>query len=244
MFRLNQTQTDRYWEQGYHLFNEPVFSLERFARLQAIFEELYAARNDSPTDSLDTPHFNNPELLDFLLSDDVLNIIEPLIGPDIGLWSSHFIAKEPLVGKATPWHEDSSYWNGRFDSFDGIATLWLAIDPVDAENGAMKVIPGTHKTADNEYEPADTSIYTFDEKIVGVDDSQAITFELKPNECSLHDSRIIHGADANKSPRRRCGYTMRYFSQQMKMDRDHPNNRGFKTWHARGKNPHNNPVEN
>lgn len=244
MLRLDQAQANGYWEQGYHLFNEPVFSPERFDRLKEIFESLYAARGDSPDDSLDTPHFQHPELLDFLLADDVLDLVEPLLGPDIGLWSSHFIAKEPWVGLATPWHEDSSYWNGRFDSFSGIVTIWLAIDPADAENGAMKVVSGTHKIEGYAYEPVDPEVYIFDSQIVGVDNDQAVTFLLKPNECSLHDSRIVHGADTNKSPRRRCGYTMRYFSQQMKLNLDHPGNRDFKIWHARGDNPHGNPMEN
>jgi len=71
-----------------------------------------------------------------------------------------------------------------------------------------------------------------------------VYFELNPNECSFHDSRIIHGADANTSDRRRCGYTMRYFSQQMKYNPGESINRGFKIWHARGRNIHNNPVTN
>ncbi|GAB4412468.1 MAG: hypothetical protein OHK0039_18510 [Bacteroidia bacterium] len=47
---------------------------------------------------------------------------------------------------------------------------------------------------------------------------QAVWFELKHGECSLHDARIIHGAPANHSDRRRCGYTMRYFALDMKFN--------------------------
>jgi hypothetical protein len=36
---------------------------------------------------------------------------------------------------------------------------------------------------------------------------------------------------------------MRYFSQHMEFNREHPDNRGFRIWHARGANPHENPVE-
>ncbi|WP_254638882.1 hypothetical protein [Cohnella sp. GbtcB17] len=45
-----------------------------------------------------------------------------------------------------------------------------------------------------------------------VDEKKAAYFELEPGKCSLHDSRIIHGAEPSTSPYRRCGYTMRYFS--------------------------------
>lgn len=56
-----------------------------------------------------------------------------------------------------------------------------------------------------------------DTQIKSVDESKAVYFELQRGECSLHDSRIIHGAEANTSAFRRCGYTMRYFSADTKV---------------------------
>ena len=44
-----------------------------------------------------------------------------------------------------------------------------------------------------------------------MDEARAVYFELKPDECSLHEARIMHGARANTSDKRRAGYTMRYF---------------------------------
>ncbi len=147
------------------------------------------------------------------MNERVLDLAETFIGPNIGLWSSHFISKEPLVGKATPWHEDSAYWEGRFDRLDGIVTLWLALDKSDKENGCMKVIPETQHNSFSEYEDVDQSENIFHNQIKDVDNSKAVYFELNPNECSFHEGRIIHGAEANKSTRRRAGYTMCYFSQ-------------------------------
>src|SRR5690606_7534102 len=141
-------------QNGYYLHAGPVFAPAKFARLCEIFEGLLANKGaDVRADQLDTPHFHTPELLEFLLDEDVLDLVEPLIGPDIGLWSSHFICKEPSIGRATPWHEDSAYWEGRFDTFSGIVTIWLAIDPADRANGCMKVIPGTHTHGFSEYQP-------------------------------------------------------------------------------------------
>src|ERR1700722_18059263 len=102
--RLSTDQVEHYNRDGYVLYKEPVFSADRFAELKAIFEE--DLENFGP-DGLDVIHFRDPRLLDFLLSDEVLDLVEPVVGPNIGLWSSHFICKLPKVGKATPWHEDS-----------------------------------------------------------------------------------------------------------------------------------------
>ncbi|HYE58747.1 MAG TPA: phytanoyl-CoA dioxygenase family protein [Rhodothermales bacterium] len=232
-----------YRDNGYFLYRKPVFAPERFARLKAIFEELLA-RGEHRGDELHVPHFHDARLLDFLLADEVLDLVEPIVGPDIGLFSSHFISKEPFTGRATPWHEDSAYWNGRFDRYDQIVTIWLALDATDEENGAMKVIPGTHTGGFSEYEQVDTAANTFPEAIRegSFDVAKAVTFELAPGECSLHDARLIHGADANRSARRRAGYTMRYFSQTMRYIPE--NNPGHQIWHARGRNVAGNPVVN
>lgn len=241
MTRITSEQVDFYRENGYYLYREPVFTPERFGQLRDLFEEILAGSDKRP-DELDVPHFTEPRLLDFLLADEVVDLVEPFIGPDIGLWSSHFICKEPQTGRASPWHEDSYYWKGRFHSFPGIITIWLAIDPADRENGCMKVIPGTHSDDDATYEDVDRSQNTFSRRALNVDESRTVYFELEPNQCSFHDARLLHGADANVSDRRRCGYTMRYFSQQMKFNMDYAPNKTHKMWHCRGKNPHNNPM--
>jgi len=243
--RLDSAQVAFYHANGYTLFRQPVFAPDSFARLFALFEELLAKNPDKRPDELDVPHFTEPRLFEFLLSDDIIGLVEPLIGPDIGLWSSHFIAKEPFTGRATPWHEDSAYWNGRFDRLDQIVTVWLALDATDQENGCMRVIPGTHLHGFSEYEHIDTAANTFASQIKPeqIDESRAVYFELQPNQCSLHDGRIIHGAKANTSPRRRAGYTLRYFSQSMKLNTDHPSNTTHKIWHVTGRNLANNPVQ-
>ena len=170
--------------------------------------------------------------------------MEPLVGPDIGLWSSHFISKPANVGKATPWHEDSAYWNGRISTMEGICTVWLAIDPATPQNGCMKVIPGSHAHGFSDYEPVDTSGNIFPTQIrpEQVDEGRAVYLALEPNQCSLHEARIIHGAEANASPTRRCGYTMRYFplTSQIYPER----NVNHKLWLARGTDRAGNRFEN
>lgn len=231
-----------YKDNGYFLYKKPLFSPEKFQELTAIFEEQLAQKGAKLSDELDTPHFRDRRLLDFLMADEVLDLVEPFIGPNIGLWSSHFISKDPYTGRATPWHEDSAYWNGKLSGFDRIITVWLAIDRSNRENGCMRVIPGTHNNGFSEYEDVSTSNNTFSTQIAGVDEDKAVYFELEPNECSLHDSRIIHGAIANTSPYRRCGYTMRYFSTELQVIPE--KTQGHLLWLARGVDRAGNRFEN
>ena len=240
--KLTQAEVDFYDEQGYALYKNQLFGAEKQAELSAIFEEQWEMVGRRLNSELDTPHFRDERLLKFLLADEVLDLVEPILGQNIGLWSSHFICKEPLIGKQTPWHEDSAYWKGRLDRFDKIATVWLAIDRSNRENGCMRVIPGTHKNGFSDYEAVSEDENIFATQIKNIDESKAVYFELEPGQCSIHDSRIIHGATPNKSPNRRCGYTMRYFSTEAKVIPE--KNPGFKIWLARGKDIAGNPFVN
>ncbi len=126
-----------------------------------IFEEILNNRGNVRADELDVPHFKDNRLFEFLMADHVLDLVEKFIGPNIGLWSSHFICKEPKIGRRTPWHEDTSYWKGRFDRMDQIVTIWIALDDCTIENGCMGVIPSTHHDGFSDYDNVDTSVNTF-----------------------------------------------------------------------------------
>src|SRR5262245_38539152 len=219
-----------YRENGYFLYKDQLFSPEKMARLNQIFEEHLAEKGSLLSDELDTPHFRDPRLLEFLLGDEALDLVEPFIGPDIALWSSHFISKDPFTGRATPWHEDSAFWNGRFSAYDGIVTIWLALEnPSNQDNGCVRVIPGSHLNggfSDN-YQPTDMTEQTFHAGLAGVDEDKAVSFELDRGEFSMHDGRIVHGAKANTGSMRRTGYTMRYFPTTVEMY-DNEINKGWK----------------
>ena len=222
-----------YARDGYLSYNKPVFPQEKFDRLKAIFEEDLQAFTDA---ELDMIHTRDARLFEFLLADEVLDLVEPLIGSDIGLWASHLISKAPYTGKATPWHEDSSYWNGRVSTMAGICTVWLAIDHATPENGSMGVIPGSHTGGFSEYDAVDAEANIFNSEVKAgtFDESAAVYFSLDSNECSLHEGRIIHGANANTSPHRRAGYTMRYFPLTSKVFADNPRNANHRIYLARG----------
>jgi ectoine hydroxylase-related dioxygenase (phytanoyl-CoA dioxygenase family) len=233
---LTSDQVDFYDENGYLLFHDQLLPPEKLRKLTSIFEEHLADKGDKLSDELDTPHFRDPRLLEFLLAGEVLDLVEPIVGPNIALWSSHFISKDPHTGRATPWHEDSSFWEGRLSAYDRMVTVWLAIDPSTRENGCMRVLPGSQKlnrtTKGDRYRESDRADNTFAWELKEVDQSNAVYFELERGECSLHDARMVHGAEPNTSSQRRCGYTMRYFPASVKVYPE--KNEGFKIWLARG----------
>lgn len=242
--KFSLSDVEFYHENGYLLPQIQLFSESEFRELHDIFLTLLKNKGQKRADELDVPHFHEEKLFKFLMNEKVLDIVEQTIGPNIGLWSSHFICKEPLIGRQTPWHEDSAYWKGRFGRMDQIITIWLAMNDVSIDNGCMGVIPGSHKNGFSEYQDVDTKTNTFwaEIKPESVDKNKAVWFELEKGEFSLHDGRIIHGAGPNKSDRIRCGYTMRYFNLDMEYVKDHPLNIEHKIWYCRGTVNNDNPL--
>lgn len=230
--RVDDDDVRRFRQDGYLLPGGQLLGADRLAELTTIFAEHLDHKGDKLSDELDTPHQRDDRLLSFLLDPTVLDVVEPILGPDILLWSSHFISKDPLTGRATPWHEDSAYWNGRLSRYDKIVTIWLSLDGSDTENGCMRVVPGTHTNGFSDYAPVDPTANTFDTEITSVDESSAVDLVLATGEVSLHDGRIVHGASPNHSPRRRTGYTMRYIAADVRIVPE--TNPGFTIWLARG----------
>jgi len=221
--RLSPAQVEQYSSEGYLIIRDQIFPIDKFNGLQNCFEDILSnlPEGERP-EGMDVPHFIYPQLFQWLLADETLDLVEPFLGPDIALFSSHFICKPKGNGKRVPWHEDSSYWRGMLDPME-VVTIWLAIDPSTLLNGCMKVIPRTHTTGKmgfSDYDPVDIGGNVFPTEITKAqrDDSRAVPIEIEAGQASLHDGRIMHGSEPNTSSIRRCGYTMRFISAATKFN--------------------------
>lgn len=223
--RLTPPEVAQYWSDGYFVFNRPVLPADRFESLKHCFEGILAnLPPDERPEAMDVPHFMHPELMEYAFDENILALVEPIVGPDIALFSTHFICKPKGNGKRVPWHEDSAYWKGQIDPME-VVTVWLAIDPSTTGNGCMKVIPRTHVAGQkgfSDYDAVDTATSVFPTEIKKEqrNEDRQVSIELQPNECSLHDSRIIHGSEPNSSPIRRCGWTIRFTSTACKFNEE------------------------
>jgi ectoine hydroxylase-related dioxygenase (phytanoyl-CoA dioxygenase family) len=89
----------------------------------------------------------------------------------------------------------------------------VALTPSTLENGAMGVIPGSHKLEQLPHRDTfdDNNLLTRGQEVmVDVDPSRAAYLELEPGEASLHHVLLVHGSSPNPSPQRRIGFAIRY----------------------------------
>jgi ectoine hydroxylase-related dioxygenase (phytanoyl-CoA dioxygenase family) len=152
---------------------------------------------------------NDPFWVRLISDDRLLDVAQEFIGPNIALFASPYPSKPPRDGMPVLWHQDGSYWP--LEPME-VVTLGLAVDDSTPENGCMRVIPGTqHLQLQKLNERKDVkNVLNSEIDPKFVDESKAVDVILKAGDVSVHHPNIIHGSNANNSPKRRAGLTIRY----------------------------------
>jgi hypothetical protein len=224
--RLTPQEQRRFQEVGYH-FPIPVLDKDEVEQSRDRFFE-YRAKCVPQLEKLPISQhyqfFTETHLVArwvhrIITNPRVLDAVECLIGENILTWNSAWFAKMPGEKTFVSWHQDGMYW--KF-SPRKIVTAWVALTPSVANNGGLRVIPGTHlhpaMPHKETYEP-DNALSRGQDIAVAVDESQAVDLELQPGEMSLHDLWIVHGSKANTSrDTPRIGIAIRYVSPEVRQD--------------------------
>jgi hypothetical protein len=150
----------------------------------------------------------------------ILDVVEQLIGPDIILWGCHVFCKPAGDGHETPWHQDGHYWPIRPLA---TCTVWVALDASTIENGCLRVIPRSHLArTSHAHLHEDRQDLALQQRLpeTAFDAGSAVDIELQPGQLSMHDVYMIHGANANRSTKRRAGVALRYMPGSSVFERD------------------------
>lgn len=157
-----------------------------------------------------------------LVSDDrLLDVAEQFVGSNIALFASHYIAKPPRDGQAVLWHQDGCGWP--LDPLE-VVTLWLALDDSTPENGCLRVVPGTHTLGLQEIRRRNDVRSVLGWEIGGdaFNENEAVDVVLAPGDVSIHHPNLVHGSNANTSPRWRRGLTIRYIPTTTRITKGNP----------------------
>ncbi len=218
---LSQQEIDTYHKDGLVIPSDYRLPEATLQRIQQLYEKLIEENKDNPDFSADFilgPHLDasstygikgDSAWLEFIHIEEINDMIEQLIGPDLILWGMTIFGKPALVGKATPWHQDGDYYP--IEPLETL-TVWMSLDGSTSEQGCMQFIPGSHsehKIYSHHFEHrADyTLAQVIDDDQVDLDQARDIVLER--GQISLHDVYLVHGSKANLSPKRRMGLVLR-----------------------------------
>ncbi len=83
------------------------------------------------------------------------------------------------------------------------ATVWIALDRADRENGCLFYVRGTHR----QDLPSVVGLEGF-----SAESEEAVAVEVEPGDATIHNSRTVHWSEANRSQRPRQAITYFYWA--------------------------------
>src|SRR5262249_6916474 len=133
------------------------------------------------------------------LESPILDIVVELLGPSIRFHHSKLNLKGSHVGAPVDVHQDAAFYP---PSTDDVLAVGLLLDDATTDNGAMSVLPGSHRGP----------IYThYDaqgrfvggmraDDIARLDRSGAVLLALPAGSIHIHHYRLVHWSAPNTSP--------------------------------------------
>src|SRR3954470_11917849 len=207
---LTQQQVEQYWRDGF-VPKIRVMSRADAERARGQLED-YEKRTGAPLrgNLRHKAHLLFPFLADIVRRDVLLDAIEDLYGPDLLCWTSNFFIKEANHPALVSWHQEATSWGL---SKPDVVTAWVALTPSNMANGAMGVIPGSHKREQLPHRDTfdKNNLLTRGQEVaVDVDPASAYYLNLEPGEASLHHVLLVHGSAPKTLGDRRIGFAIRY----------------------------------
>jgi phytanoyl-CoA hydroxylase len=145
-------------------------------------------------------------------------IAEHLLGEPVEGKNLQYFNKRPAVSRPTPPHQDGHYF--MIEPMQAI-TLWLALDPVDEENGCVRYLRHSHRHGLRPH--ARTGTLGFSQGIVDYGTESDLANELPfcctPGTLIGHHALTVHRADQNTSQdrdRRALGFI--YYGASARVD--------------------------
>lgn len=126
-----------------------------------------------------------------------------LMGGDVEFWYDQYLAKPPLEGAPTYWHQDEGYWGRNLD--DRGITCWMPLQNVDANNGCMHFIEGGHRDGVLEHRQPDH--VQSDLLLCEPDEARQVVCPIGAGSVTFHHGKTPHMTTPNQSAAWRAAVT-------------------------------------
>lgn len=148
-----------------------------------------------------------PEVMDLVAR--LAGVARALVGEDVRVfWDKTFVKPPAHLGtRDSVWHQDFPY-----NPIDrrGMLTVWLAVEDVSPESGALRFVPRSHRLGPLGRVDLVSNNWTVEE-LLRPDDLEVVgapvTVALSAGEATVHDALTLHGAGPNQSDRPRRAWT-------------------------------------
>lgn len=172
----------------------------------------------------ETPAHFGDAVFDLLTCEEILNIVEDLIGPEISINPVHHtrlklpasqseaIARNGGFTAKTGWHQDLSAVLADADRTEEVA-VWVAMTDAGTENGCLEYLPGSHREGlalhcgRNSPRGRHSGSHI---PIEYIDEPRSVPVPVKRGDILVHTMLTKHASLENTSSEVRWSFDLRY----------------------------------
>ncbi len=147
---------------------------------------------------------------------EIVDLISLFVQSEAVLQGVETFNKPAKIGSGVPCHQDNAYF---CQSPPDMLTVWIAIDSVTVDNGAVYFIRGSHRAGTL---PTKRSGVTGNSIGLAeqptVPKSEQFCATLEPGDATIHHCNVIHHSDPNQTDQARLGLLLVYRGSHTKTD--------------------------
>ncbi len=143
-------------------------------------------------------------------SSAALDAVTQLIGPNIEFNNSKINSKQPGAATAVKFHQDFLF---QPHSNEDLVAVLFFLDHVDAENGPLIVVPGSHKGPMFEHWHDGTFTGAVDDETAARAKQDGVMVTGPAGSACLMHTRLLHGSEPNLSSSPRTLFIAEYRSE-------------------------------
>ena len=210
---LSPFELERFGHDGL-LTGFELYSADRAEPIRAALRHVLSLPSTAPSHQKFPPqerlvfdrHLDRLLVYELCTLPQVLRPIRQILGDDVMVFRSQFFEKPP-DGLEIPWHQESYFWEVE----RGWVTMWLAVDDATVENGAMRVIPGSHiQTREHLPLPPNSRYWsTFARAAMPRETDRIVDCSMPAGHFMLFDD-LLHNSASNRSTLPRLSFAARY----------------------------------
>lgn len=176
----------------------------------------YEEEDQGPIKHLTSPDLHDTYFKGMMTRPATLEVVQACLGTPAEPTSSEVFYKHAHVGTETPYHQDNAYLH--FDPADGVV-VWVALDDVTVENGAMHYRKGAFTLGDLDH--YETTLPLFSKRLSAkLDHGQypEVPAVIRKGGAALHHIQTPHRAGPNHTGHDRRAFVCNYKGVRAKID--------------------------
>jgi len=126
----------------------------------------------------------------------IIAVLQQLMGPAIRHYGLKINLKPGGGGEPVEWHQDWAYYP---HTNDDLCVVGIMLDDVTEENGALLVVPGSHKGPVLDHHQDGVFVGAVTDPRAEAMYADAVPLTGKVGDITIHHTRTLHGSPANTS---------------------------------------------